>query len=554
MRAAFLILLLLAAPAAAQTITVSDEVTATLGPETFGIQYHRNTYSALLALEKLAPLPLRGVRIWAYPSRFHPTPTTWDWEELDTMITEAVAAGYDPWVCLFQAETWYAGTPEDPWWHDADARAEWARTAAALAERYADTVDRWIVFDEINILHPSRPAYMSPTLAAELYVEAAEAIRQSDPGAQIGGPSNFAGWENGYWAQRVLAQPGGAEALDFVSSNLFLSWDADDTNDEILSRTIWYEEAATKMRDMIGTADDPALVLDAYNVSALWTRDGTPTGDLWTDPRNVDTFGGVVQTLAQLHALQGGFDTLLRWETLGGFGILRWYPAFEERPPYWAWRLLTEAGRLRPGATLLRAETTEPPLPDLPHHSGQNAAGHEVQPFAVRDATGTSVVLVNKTEASREVTLLAPHASVRPEVYRFDASRHASALDPIRDLPAVATDAPIALTLPGTSVTVVSFGTAASTASETTPADGLRLTVAPTPYRESTRLGIETDRGGHVSLTLWSVQGRRIATLMEGPRSAGTASVAVPSLAPGTYLARLCVDAACVTQPLTRTR
>ncbi len=187
-------------------IEVGEAVMAEIRDDAFGIQYHGNTYGAPNALVKLDVLPLDGVRIWAYPARFHPEPGQWDWADLDTQIAEVVAAGYIPWVCLFQAEDWYSGTPEMPWWMDADAQAEWAVTAQALAARYADVVDRWVVFDEINYLHSDRSYYMPLATSVDLYLAAAAAIRAEDADVQIGGPSGFAGWENGYWAQRVLAR------------------------------------------------------------------------------------------------------------------------------------------------------------------------------------------------------------------------------------------------------------------------------------------------------------------------------------------------------------
>ncbi|MGB3542893.1 hypothetical protein [Rubrivirga sp.] len=547
-----------AAPLAAQSIVVEVESGPGIDirPDAFGIQYHGETYNAPLALEKLSALPLSGVRIWAYPSQFHPRPGVWEWADLDRKINEVVAAGYEPWVCLFQAETWYDGTPDDPWWTRSAPRVEWSLTAEALARRYSDRVDRWIVFDEVNILHPSRPAYMSPTLAAELYVEAARAIQAGDAGAWVGGPSNFAGWENGYWAQRVLGLSGGADALDFVSSNLFLSWNAADSDQHIMDRTIWYEEAALNIREMIGGADDPLLVLDAYNASALWTRDGTSSGELWTDPRNVNTFGGVYQTLAQLHALQGGFDVLLRWETLGGFGILEWFPAFNERIPYYAWQLTAGPGRLRPGSSVLRAKTTEPPIDDLPHHGGQNVAGYHVQPFAVADENGTSVFLINKYDESRTVTLRAPHDASAVDVYRFSDGRHAESLVAIESHSSVVADSDLQLDLPGVSVTVISFASSRATAvSAARPASGARLLPpVPNPSFGATTLVLEADSRTDATLDVWTVTGRHVRALFSGALAAGRRSVEVGPLPAGTYVARLCSDAGCTSVPIVRAR
>lgn len=543
-------------PVVAQGIRIElgSETITEVRNDAFGIQYHRNTYGASDALAKLEVLPLTGVRVWAYPSVFHPEPGVWNWTELDATIAEVVAAGYAPWVCLFQAEDWYTGTPELPWWTDADARSEWSATAQALAGRYAEIVDRWIVFDEINYLHSDRPYYMPLATSVDLYLAAASAIRAEDDEAWIGGPSGFAGWENGYWAQRVLAAPDGPRQLDFISSNLFLSWNAADTDAQIMDRTIWYEEAPQKLREMAG--EGPMLVLDAYNASALWTRDGTPTGELWTDPRNVDTFGGVYQVAALLHALKGGFDVTLRWETLGGFGILRWYPGYEERPPYYAWRMLAEAGRLRPGSELVETRTTETPREGMPHHSGQNVAGFTVQPFAVRDAEGVSVVLLNKYDAARAVELMAPYASDQAHVYRFDTQRHASATEPLLELGAVGAGQNLELDLPGLSVTVIRFGAAQPTRNEedSLPEPSARLrAIAPNPVRQTAGITVELTRPLEITLEVLASDGRRVASLASSWRPSGLHAIPfdVSDLSVGAYLARLCAEGTCTGRPFT---
>ncbi|MEO0558748.1 MAG: hypothetical protein AAF170_11265 [Bacteroidota bacterium] len=546
-------------PVVAQPIRfeVGEAVHTQIRNDAFGIQYHRNTYSAADALAKLDVLPLTSVRLWAYPSEFHPEPGVWDWTELDAQIAEVTAAGYTPWVCLFQAEDWYTGTQETPWWNDADARAEWVVTAQALAARYADTVDRWIVFDEINYLHSDRSYYMPLTTSVDLYLAAAEAIRTEDPEAEIGGPSGFAGWENGYWAQRVLAAPDGSRQLDFISSNLFLSWNAADTDEQIMDRTIWYEEAPLRIREMAG--EEPTLVLDAYNASALWTRDGTPTGELWTDPRNVNTFGGVYQAAALLHALKGGFDVTLRWETLGGFGILRWYPGFEKRAPYYAWQMVVEAGRLMPGSELVEIQTTEAPREGMPHHSGQNVAGYRVQPFALRDAEGLSVVLLNKYVEAKSVELAVPYSTGEAELYRFDADRHASSVDPLREIGSVRGGELLPLDLPGLSVTVLRFGASQPTAIEDAARSDspARLqAIAPNPIRQTGEVRVELAQPLEITLEVLTADGRQVASLVSSWRSHGLHTIPFDAsgLSAGTYFARLCAAGACTSRPLTVAR
>jgi hypothetical protein len=412
------------------------------------------------------------------------------------------------------------------------------------------------VFDEVNYLFPDRPYYMSFETSADVFVEAAREIKLADGDAAVGGPSGFGGWENGYWASHVLAREDGAEHLDFVSSNIFLSWDRTDTDAEIMDRTIWYEEAPQKMRQMVPTdGGRPALLLDAYNASALWTYDGTPQGEPWTDPRNVTTFGGVYQTAALLHAARGGFDVTLRWETLGGFGILTWYPDFAERPPYYAWRLLTEHGRLRPGSYVLDATTTEPPLPDLPHHSGMNVDGYTVQPFAVAGDEGISVVLINKYGDDRQVAVARPAGMGHYEVYRFDDSRHATSLAPLH----TGNEDVVSLVAPALSVSVVKFYDASLTAAEPAGAPDASATLfgnVPNPFRSRTRLGFTLPSESRVTLDVYSPLGRRLAQLYAGTLPGGEHSFTFEGdrVSSGLYFSVLCVDGACVSRPMTVVR
>ncbi|MEM8557635.1 MAG: hypothetical protein AAGG50_07415 [Bacteroidota bacterium] len=531
-------------------IAVTDEAVRTIPADYYGIQYHRNTYNAPVALAKLEQLPFTSVRIWAYPRLFNPAPDVWDWSALDREISEVVAAGYAPIVCLFQGEDWRASTADDPWWNDASQHAAWTEAARALAARYADEVDTWILYDEINYLHTDRPYYFPLNLSATLYLDAARAIRDADPSSVIGGPSGFSGWENGYWAARVLSFTDGPALLDFVSSNLFLSWNGDDSDATIMGRTIWYEEAPLKIRTQTAAHPNLRLMLDAYNVSALWTDDGTPTGNLWTDPRNVDTFGGVVQTAALLHAAQGGFDITLRWETLGGFGVLRWYPAFEERAPYYAWQLLAGPGRLMPGSTILRTTTTAEPLPDLPHHSGMNVHGYDVQPFAVEDETGVSIVLLNKTDETQPVAITRPDGMAGHTLYRFEEGRHVEATTPLAEGDA----ATLALTLPATSVTVVRYAAATGTAFETTPERTRpRLTVAPNPSTGPVTLQVTLPEPAPIRLDVRSALGKRVATLADEVRGVGTHTLPLDTRdwAAGVYWARLCIKANCSVRAFT---
>ncbi len=498
-------------------IRVRDTVVARIESAFHGLQYHGNSYNAPEALDKLAPLRLHYIRIWAYPDRFHPRPGEWQWEELDQKIAEIREAGYTPLPCLFQSEEWYTGTADSPWWHNDSAVHEWQRAARALAGRYAGRIDKIIIFDEPNMLHQEEPYYMGFKRAAELYMLAAAQIRNAAPGIAIGGPSAFGGWENGHFANYVLNEAGGDTLLDFISSNIFLSWRAEDATATVMDRTIWYEEAGQKITAMLGERGPRPLLLDAYNFSALWKKDG----ELWTDPRNISYIGAVYQAAAQLHAARGGYRIALRWETLGGYGILRWYPAFEELPPYYSWRLLIDRAGLSAGARILTAVTSEAPVADAPHHSGMDVGLYRVQPFALRRKDGgISLILINKYDMPQSVRLHTPPAMSAYTLYRLDSTRLSGSLEAIAGGTA---DDTLALIAPPYSVTVVRYHndvTALPRAAASRPHPSLNA--APTPFNNAITLSLTLGTGTTLSLGVYDIRGRLIRLLHRGSLPAGT--------------------------------
>ena len=524
-------------------ISVQDTVYQEIGSAFHGIQYHEGTYSVPAAVQKLKLLHLRPVRIWAKPEQFHPDSTHWDWASLDQRVGEVVSTGFEPVLCLYQSENWFIGTGKNPWWNYPEGLREWDRCAFRLAARYRQHVHRIILFDELNMLYPARDGYITFQQAAQLYVRAVEQIRRAAPEMQCGGPSSFGGWENGHWATYVLKEPGGKAALDFVSSNLFLSWDPRDSDDQIMARTIWYEEAPLKIRKMLGDQCPETLLLDAYNVSAVWTWNGQP----WTDPRNTSWFGGIYQALALLHAAKGGFDIALHWETLGGYGVLRWYPDFEELPPYYAWRLIIEAAGLDSGAQILGCTTTEPPRQDVKHHGGMNVPCYYLQPFALRRGDGgISVILINKsTERKDSVRVATPEGMHFYRLYRFDAERIAECLEP---LDSGNFEDTVKCSSPPYSVTVLRFSAEASSvlpAQTPQPKTASLLQCWPNPFRNGLRIRFWLGRAEFTRVELYDMRGRLVARLASARLQPGghevfwDASSAFRPLANGVYFVRL---------------
>jgi hypothetical protein len=288
-----------------------------------------------------------------------------------------------------------------------------------------------------------------------------------------------------------------------------------------LTKTIWYEEAPLEIKNRLQGADDPLLMLDAFNFSALWTLNGQS----WTDPRNTSHIGGITQTLAYLHALKGGFDLAFRWETLGGFGILRWFPAFEELPTYYNYRLLNEIIGLKQGAQLLSTTTTEQAIANLPHHSTQNVAGYKVQPFAVlnKSSDTLSVILINKTPQSQNRAIATvPNQFSLNAVYKYSETRNMqNSLIPLDENIDLAQ-----LPIEPYSILVAQFTKNQTTAIEE-DADNqalpieIRLSNYPNPFNPTTSIVVDLQKARSIELGIYTLMGQKIQTLVKGAFTAG---------------------------------
>lgn len=502
-------------------IAVRDTVYHRISADFHGIQYHAYTYNDSSATAKLKKLRLKWIRIWADVAEFHPNPDTWDWTELDRKIAEILNLSYEPIVCLYQSEEWFTGSADNPWWNYQDGLTEWEKAADSLASRYLDKVKMFIIFDEINVMHPDQGYYITFQEAAQLYLRAAQKIKAVNPAFLCGGPSGFGGWENGYWADYVLNEPNSANLLDFVSCNLFISWDADDSDDLIMDRTIWYEEAPLKIRTMLGSRCPATLVLDAYNASALWELNG----ELWTDPRNTNLFGGIYHAAALLHSAKGGYDITLHWETIGGFGILNWYPEFKELPPYYAWQFLIDVAGLANGAEILDCTTSEAPITDIVHHGGMNVNLYRIQPFAVRRSdNGISVILINKyTTENMTATVAIPTEMKSYRLYRFDENHISDCFEP---LTVNVADSVCNVTCSPYSVTVIRFSDEEQTAVEM---DNHKLSKQfrlyrnyPNPFNPATTIAWHLPERSDVTLQICDVNGRQVHIQRWRRQSAGS--------------------------------
>ena len=499
------------------TISVLDTIYHTIGRDFYGIQYHSNTYNDTNAIDKLAKLNLNRIRIWANVSDFHPTPETWNWNNLDQKIEEITNLNYKLIVGMDECKEWFIGTSGNPWWNYSEGINEWKNAISHFINRYKDDLDMIIIFDEPNMMYPENDYYIPFQDAAQLYLQAAEQIKNIDTNILCGGPSSFGGWENGHFAKYVLNEPNGNEYLDFVSCNIFLSWNADEPNNSIMNKTIWYEEAPQKIRTMLGNECPPKLILDAYNASAVWKKDGV----LWTDPRNINIFGGIYNAAALLHSAKGKYNITLHWETLGGTGVLNWYPEFRELDPYYSWKFLIDVAGLVENSKIIGCTTTELPNSNAPHHGGMNVDLYKIQPFAIRRIDGgISIVLINKySDENMTATVNIPNGMQSYSLFRYDSTKIINCFLPLTEENVTSN---IEVNCPAYSVTIIKFGL--ETVSKINDKEPEKFRISqnyPNPFNSYTKIIYAFPDPFYANITIYNLLGQKVVTLVNEKKTAG---------------------------------
>lgn len=497
------------------SISVNNTDLYTFTEDFYGLQYNRFAFKDSVATNKLKPLNIKWIRQWAYPEDFHPEPGVWDWTILDDKINRCDSLGYEIALCLFQSHDWFIGTPDDGWWNYDSGRAEWAIAARELAFRYKDRVRVFLLFDEVNYMESAEDDYMSFKTCAELYVEAAREIKSVDPTLLCGGPSGHSGWECGHWGNYVMQEPGADTLLDFIAANQFTTWGPDEADNDVMDHTIWYEEGPNRIKDMMGTNFPGMLILDAYNVNGSWKYNG----ELWTDPRNTTPFGGIHHVLANLHSAKGGYDIALRWETLGGYGILKWFPDYEPTAPYYSWRFLIESADMIPGSILIDAKTSETAR-DVKHMNDTHVNSYSVQPFAIKTADNNiNVLLINKQADDKDIKIKTPVGMQSYQLSYFDGKTMNSSTAASGE-----SDDSLAVFCPSMSITLVKYSSEPFVAVEniSLPETCNIINAYPNPFNPKISLSYQLSINSEIDISIYNSAGQVVANLLNETKTAGT--------------------------------
>lgn len=433
-------------------IRVEDKVLATVGPDFYGLHFDGPThatgdevyrrevtlpgmYGSPTGQQALKAIGTRVVRVFVQCQDVAPGSGVFQWEFVDAAIGQIVDSGMAPMVCLHQGgPAWFVGTSQEPWWRREDGMAAWKAFAKACAARYGDRVRYYEILNEPEHMHQEKENYMTWDQTADCFLSAASAIKEVDADALCGGAATWAAWESGTWASHVLDRPDGERLLDFVSYHIYTSHNLEDPDDAILAKTVWFEESPRYIQSQLAGRTQKRILtaLTEFNTSAVFTKDGKP----YTDPRDVNAFGGLVCALAYLHSARGGCDLAMHYSTAGGFGLLVWPARYEKQSAYYAVLLLHDVAGLTPGAEVLETTTTEPGKP-VASAVRDELTTHSLEPFAVRSEERVAVVLINKRRDVGAVAKVHFPGDTPPsnaQMYCYSSTRIPDAVFPVSTL------------------------------------------------------------------------------------------------------------------------
>jgi hypothetical protein len=165
----------------------------------------------------LGPLGFKKARIQVGWAKTEKQKGRYDWEWLDKIITDMVAQGVEPWVCLCYGNSLYsqgggtllgASIPADE-----EALQAWEKFVKAMVLRYKDSIDEWEVWNE-----PNHGKGATPEAYAHFLIRTAQAVRSVQQDAKILAMS-LAGVDVKYASQvlQSVATQGKLDLIDEVT-------------------------------------------------------------------------------------------------------------------------------------------------------------------------------------------------------------------------------------------------------------------------------------------------------------------------------------------------
>jgi O-antigen ligase len=316
-----------------------------------GINVDTATGAATQGQAALASLRAAGfewVRLRLDWAALEPHPGVYDWSASDAWIENSVAAGLVPVVVLDGSPAWARSAqdraPANSLLAPPAEPADMARFAAAFAQRYADDLRYYQVWDEPNIAPHWGNRWIEPVAYAQLLKAVAAAIRAADSDAVIATAALAPTTDRGhmavdevYFLQRMVAA-GAAGVFDAVAIQPFGFGHAPGYPRQSVS-VLDYRRAALIRRELSSMGlGDKAL----WAVRFGWNRD--PNG-VW---------GAVTPQAQASYAAEALDQAWQRWPWLEAMGWVVDRPAAAPGDPRWGFALVEPDGSDAPVFTALR--------------------------------------------------------------------------------------------------------------------------------------------------------------------------------------------------------
>jgi hypothetical protein len=359
-------------------------------------------------------------------------------------VKQIIANGWTPLLALSTSHSlpsWFKGEPSDakstPWTKlnldgspaaddKSDQYAQLEQITQAVAAGLAERGLKGLYWETIYEIGHTMPM-------AEIHYHAARGIRQADPTAKLTGPATWPGWTVEERFVKPYLAKYGPDLLDFVTVHWYADnehglWAAPGWKERkgpitmgdrlflqyLMETTPKYADWCKSLRALL---DDRRLNTPGKRIGIAYSEfdalaespyQRNPENPDWPKYRadadcylNTNYFGGVwcASVLCDL-AASGACDIACKFNTRDFYGLIENKPGdkgYFRMPVWFAWKLLQDVGRLRPGNTMLACEVSGPTDGAAAHVGGKDTPW--VQAFAVRD-TGIAIpriILINRS-------------------------------------------------------------------------------------------------------------------------------------------------------------
>lgn len=257
----------------------------------YGINVHAPGGAELEFLfDKVDAAGIGWVRIDFVWALVETQPDVYDWSLYDAIVAAAQARGLRVLAIIAYTPDWatdgppISGVPSNV--------AEWEEFCFLAADRYAETIDAWEVWNEPNLdgfWDGTRSEYIDLILRS-----GADALRAADPDAQVGGPALahlISGDQDWYrWLLEVLEQAG--DRLDFATHHAYDSDGDEDVTEKLNADTVFGDDP--DLWDLVPPSTREVLVEAGWFGQPVWLTETGWATDMVSEAQQAAYYDGLL--------------------------------------------------------------------------------------------------------------------------------------------------------------------------------------------------------------------------------------------------------------------